>query len=297
MTKTLILGGLTVGAALVWVAASDAGWLRRGCRPLVCVTSQPVCAPCPPVCGCAPTLRPCPTVGWPVVTSPPTPVPVQTFVSPKGRTYRVIDTLEKGEFVETGRPPSAAAAATAADNFNGTDRKAAKTSIADAPVESFSSVRELLATLPADNTMLALGISRDATSDRVQQEKRNVSVVGYIYAVKSEEDHDFHVILGMSPDDAGSAFLNVEVSGLPQGGVARAQLKAARTAFKNFFAPQGVNFSSSYRKFDPPIPVRVEGSLFFDVDHAAGVVGPQGMRPKTAWEIHPVTAIEFEIDP
>jgi len=33
------------------------------------------------------------------------------------------------------------------------------------------------------------------------------------------------------------------------------------------------------------------------VDHAAGVVGPQGMRPSTAWEIHPVTKIEFEIDP
>jgi hypothetical protein len=26
----------------------------------------------------------------------------------------------------------------------------------------------------------------------------------------------------------------------------------------------------------------------------AGVVGPTGMRPKTAWEIHPVTRIEFE---
>jgi len=74
-------------------------------------------------------------------------------------------------------------------------------------------------------------------------------------------------------------------------------LKEARTAFKDFFREHGDQFGSSYKKFDPPIPVRVEGSLFFDLDHAAGVVGPQGMRPSTAWEIHPVTKIEFEIDP
>jgi hypothetical protein len=40
--------------------------------------------------------------------------------------------------------------------------------------------------------------------------------------------------------------------------------------------------------------VKVTGSLFFDVDHKAGSVGPTGMRPKTAWEIHPVSDIQFE---
>jgi hypothetical protein len=41
----------------------------------------------------------------------------------------------------------------------------------------------------------------------------------------------------------------------------------------------------------------VEGALFFDVDHAAGVVGPTQptpMRPKTAWEIHPVTNVKLQ---
>jgi hypothetical protein len=38
----------------------------------------------------------------------------------------------------------------------------------------------------------------------------------------------------------------------------------------------------------------VTGSLFFDVDHPAGAVGPQGHRPQTAWEIHPISSIAFE---
>jgi hypothetical protein len=37
--------------------------------------------------------------------------------------------------------------------------------------------------------------------------------------------------------------------------------------------------------------VRIEGSLFFDVDHAAGAVGPANMKPKSAWEMHPITKI------
>jgi hypothetical protein len=51
---------------------------------------------------------------------------------------------------------------------------------------------------------------------------------------------------------------------------------------------------SGYRKYTFPIPVVVDGSLFFDVDHAAGVVGPAGMRPQTAWEIHPVTRLALQ---
>jgi hypothetical protein len=35
----------------------------------------------------------------------------------------------------------------------------------------------------------------------------------------------------------------------------------------------------------------VTGSLFFDMDHLAGVVGTGEFKPQTAWEIHPVTSI------
>jgi hypothetical protein len=207
--------------------------------------------------------------------------------------YRMSDTGEAGVFVEKLRP-GGPGGATSSDDFAGNDRKAAKTSIADAPTETFGNVAGLIATLRSDDEMKSLGISEDTNSGRVQQEKRNVAVRGFIYAVKFEADHDFHVILGLDPNGRQKAFLNVEVSGLPIGGPDRAKLKEARTAFKDFFQEHGDRFSSTYKKFNPPIPVRVEGSLFFDVDHPAGVVGPTGMRPQTAWEIHPVTKIQFE---
>jgi hypothetical protein len=232
----------------------------------------------------------------PVVPAPV--APAQSFVSPKGRTYRVIDTGDRGEFVEPA-PMLGVGGAAPEDDFVGRDRKAAKTSIATGPMESFANVSDLLRSLVRDKKMRALNppISKDEMSDRVEQEMRNVAVHGYIYAVKFESDHDYHVILGMSEDDPVDAYLNVEVSGLPQGGAHRAKLKQARDAFKQHFQAADVRFGSSYKKFDPPIPVRLEGSLFFDVDHKAGVVGPQGMRPKTSWEIHPVTRIEFDIEP
>ena len=276
MTKSLRLAALSVVAVLVTVAVSDAGRLfgghRRACPAPAC--PQVIC-PCPAQ----------PAVDEGVL-----------FVSPKRVKYRIIDTRESGVFAEVRRPPSAVTGVTQPDDFNGHDRKAAKISIADAPLENFANIGKLVDSLAPESEMLALDISKDETSDRVAQEKRNVAVEGFIYAVKAEGDHDFHVILGTAPGE-NVTFLNVEVSGLPLGGPDRAKLKAARTAFKAFFGEHGSNFGNNYQKFNPPIPVRIEGSLFFDADHPAGVVGPSGMRPKTAWEIHPVTKIEFEIDP
>ena len=55
-----------------------------------------------------------------------------------------------------------------------------------------------------------------------------------------------------------------------------------------------------YVRFDPAIPVRIAGPLFYDADHKIdrdtreGVVGPSFARPSTSWEIHPVVRIEFE---
>jgi hypothetical protein len=45
--------------------------------------------------------------------------------------------------------------------------------------------------------------------------------------------------------------------------------------------------SHGYKKFDPPIAVDLTGSVFFDVDHPAGAIGPAGLKPSSAWEIHP----------
>ena len=46
---------------------------------------------------------------------------------------------------------------------------------------------------------------------------------------------------------------------------------------------------------DTIYPVKnITGTLFFDVNHDGGSIGPRNYAgPTTAWEIHPVTAIEF----
>jgi hypothetical protein len=181
-------------------------------------------------------------------------------------------------------------AAAGEDNFRGTDRRDAKTSIVAGDLESFASISDVLASLPPDDQMLALGISKAPDSQRVAAEQRNVAVPAFIYAAAKERDNDFHVILG-GPDALNTGnFMNAEVSGLPTGPF-RQKLTAPRQAFKDHF---GDNVPGrSYDIYDPPISVTVTGSLFFDVDHAAGVVGPDGYKPQTAWEIHPISSITF----
>ena len=52
--------------------------------------------------------------------------------------------------------------------------------------------------LPSDQFMRSYNppITEDADSDRVQEEKRNVSVTAFLYATKKEADNDYHMILG-----------------------------------------------------------------------------------------------------
>jgi hypothetical protein len=119
-----------------------------------------------------------------------------------------------------------------------------------------------------------------------------VVITGFLYASTKESDNDFHCIIGTAPGKPPQ-FVNVEVSGLPVSGPARVPLKAVRDAFIEFFGDD-LPGSSGYTKFKTPIKVQITGSIFFDIDHKAGVVGPVGFRPKTAWEIHPVSEIVFE---
>jgi hypothetical protein len=89
----------------------------------------------------------------------------------------------------------------------------------------------------------------------------------------------------------------MEVSGLPPKNNQKfdfADLNSARGAFKAFFGaklPGG-----TYDFYDPPIPIRIEGSLFFDMTHATGSrPGPHSLKSRmpTIWEVHPLTSITF----
>ena len=183
----------------------------------------------------------------------------------------------------------------AGDVFAGTGRRDAKTSLADGDIEHYARISDLRAKLMRDQYMLSLGIPASPESERSVAEQRNVVVGGFIYAVKKESDNDFHLIVGDRYCSVGSCLMTVEISGLPAAvtNPNRAHLTDVRAKFIAHFEGKEPG-RSRYTKFDPPIHVTLTGSLFFDVDHEAGVVGPAGLKPDTAWEIHPLSDIAFE---
>jgi hypothetical protein len=270
--RKLVILTLTVALALVaWDAESSACGRRRHNR---CCYSQVVCYPTQ--LASASRVQ--------IVSTKP-------FTSPGGRRFLIHQTSHQDAHEEAQVPTAKeASVAGGGDNFRGTDRKAAKTSIVDADPQPFSSIDDVLASLPSDDEMMALGISKAPDSQRVDAEQRNVTVPAFIYAASKEKDNDFHVILG-GPDALNTGkFMNAEVSGLPTGSF-RQQLTVPRQAFKDYFGDSLPG--RSYDIYDPPISVTVTGSLFFDVDHPAGAVGPSGYKPQTAWEIHPISSISF----
>ena len=186
------------------------------------------------------------------------------------------------------------------DDFAGTARKAAKLSISDAPTETFDTVTAVVDTLPAKGDMVRHHpeITTDAGSGRVREEERNVSLSAFLYAASREADNDFHLIIGQAPGQA-EVYMTMEVSGLPTADAdSFAQLKSARDSFQGFFGDKAPG--ASYDFYDPPIPVRVQGSLFFDMSHAHGrSPGPPTLHPHmpVIWEVHPISNIEFEPGP
>ncbi|MBZ5680278.1 MAG: hypothetical protein LAO24_09255 [Acidobacteriia bacterium] len=187
-------------------------------------------------------------------------------------------------------------AAAAGDNFAGTARKAAKLSIAAAKTENFTDVSKLIASLTPVDQMVKLKISTSATSNRVAQEKRNVHVTGFLFAASREADNDFHLIVGRDPKAGQETYMTMEISGLPPAtSSAFAALNTARTAYKQFFGTKNLP-GAGYHFYQPPIPVKVDGSLFFDATHSKGQApGPPSLKSRmpTIWEIHPVTKIKL----
>ena len=217
-----------------------------------------------------------------------------------GPHFRILRTLEVDEYERPIEPAQILALAALhpapSDNrFHGTARKDAKLSIAAAPTESFDDVNDLIASFVDHDTMEEMDIPTTANSDRVDEEKRNVRVKAFLYAASREDDNDYHLIIGRAPDKPPK-YMTAEISGLPPNGSASfARLDAARKAYFEYFG-DGLP-STSYEYYDPPREVEIEGSLFWDANHAnGGRPGPQKLRPHmpVVWEIHPVTKIVFE---
>lgn len=227
-----------------------------------------------------------------------------TFVSPTSKlTYKIEVVKDDREEEMRNLPPAErdaipALGAVADENYRGTARKAAKLSIANAPMETFGDLKDLIATLKAHNLMVnrTPPLKTTAASNRVAEEKRNIKLSTFLYAASREDDNDFHLIVGRAPGVTPATYFTVELSGLPPTtSPAHAKLKAAREAFKTYFGNDLPG--STYSFFTPPIPVEIEGSLFFDMSHAKGSrPGPSSLRSKmpVVWELHPITKIVLE---
>jgi len=233
-------------------------------------------------------------------------------ISARGRRFRVLRTTEVDEYESSPaavslrrvlgrRAPSAMAVAAATktkptgDQFAGTSRKAAKLSIAPGPTKTFADLKTLIASFVLDDKMIAHKpkIKTTASAGRVKEENKNVKVKAFLYAASREDDNDFHLIIGRAVTKSPEMYMTMELSGLPPANSpALAQLTAARNAFKVFFGAHLPNFS--YDFYDPPIPVTIAGSLFFDMSHSTGQrPGPPSLKSRmpTIWEVHPVTTI------
>ncbi|MES0038139.1 hypothetical protein NKJ74_23210 [Mesorhizobium sp. M0046] len=192
------------------------------------------------------------------------------------------------------------------ETFRGTVREVAKTRIAEAPIDEDNlTVKSYQASHPSDAEMQAKSISKKCDEFRVDAENRNVTVAAYLVAAKKEDDNDYHFILQDEGCRKPECRLTVEITGVPRLGGSKQKLKAAREYFKQqwplYSGHDEVPGSGNYLLFETPVLVRVTGSAFYDSDHpvnpnsGTGPVGPDGLKPGSAWEIHPVTS--FEIDP
>ncbi len=240
-----------------------------------------------------------------ISVSVPTPAIAATLgeAAPR-RQYAFIHTNEMDEYGEDAAAPSLAAANAAlppGDDFSGSDRRAAKLSISAAKMETFKDLKNLIKSLTAEDLMTnhTPKITKDSMSKRVKEEKRNVHVPAFMYAVAREGDNDFHLIIGRKPKAAPEMYMTMELSGLPpSNSKSSKRLKAARDAFKKFFNDHGENLPGAGYVFPhPPVPVTIEGSLFFDITHAKGPrPGPKSLKSRmpVVWEVHPITKIELK---
>ena len=214
-----------------------------------------------------------------------------------GQVYRAIPSGEK-ETYEAEQLAAEAVSCTrwgseGADVFDGCARRTPKTTMlpaSDAAAEPFEDISALKATLQDDGEMIhhVPLIAHDADSERVAEEMRNVSVDAYLYAVAKESDRDFHLIVGDKDCDASACFLNAEVSALPKTAARRPPFETVREALVDMF---GEEPGEAYWQIDPPAPIHIEGTLFYDIDHRPGAVGPSWAKPDKSWEIHPISVL------
>jgi len=186
------------------------------------------------------------------------------------------------------------------DKFCGTDRNAAKNSVANAYTLIYKNLPAFIKSLPSDDEMGKTHfpeIRKDSGSKRVDEEKKNIHIKqSWIYAIAQQSDGDYRIIIGDSPDKSKAVFFNVAISALPEmKNSSYNRLHSARQEFKNFF---GINNCCTIGKlfvFLTPVEIEFAGSLFFNKSgyDNKSEIGFKNLKPKTYWEIHPITKIKY----
>jgi len=193
-------------------------------------------------------------------------------------------------------PPPRLRTAAASEMFNGKFRPEVKTSYSTARNEPVTDVESLLKNLPTDAQMTSEHpelIAKDKNHQnhrpRIDREERNVTVKAWLYWVGRQVDNDYHLILGdTSQLTSQTVFMNTEISGLPQGGSNQQPFVGLRNALRSTLATH----PNKNGAFVTPLPVSITGSLLWDGEHRnpnnSGPKKPVDIRPKKAWEIHPI---------
>jgi hypothetical protein len=211
----------------------------------------------------------------------------------------------------TKAPPAAPAMDYVNMSFRGDYRAFPKTHYARysdgkmVATEIFDDLHALKKTLPPDERMRQKYADQLGNNARFPEELRNVSVVAYLHAVRlkygidahgNQADLNFQVLLGTSPRQGEGRFFSAEVSGLPHGGGDIASFSATRRQVVQLVThvakvPEK-SFRAAFAQINPPIKVKVTGSLLFDAQVRAGSAGPDYAKADSGWQINPVISID-----
>jgi hypothetical protein len=172
--------------------------------------------------------------------------------------------------------------------FKGVARKTAKINISEGETLLFETVCDLLEYLPPDSTMQQMGI-KDKTR-RLPEEDFNVIIKSaYLFSIELEDDNDLHLLIGDIIDSVKTNLMTVEISGLPdcRNPSYKTLLSVRKHLYEEYpkcFSGKRVRPTKKFRR------ITIQGSLFFDNRHPAT---GKANRPKTAFELHPVTYLRF----
>jgi hypothetical protein len=229
------------------------------------------------------------------------------FKTPKGN-YILFDVSNEADSLTSKTPEEQAESKTKTNSecegpdFDGSYRKVVKYTPSKKPLEIINDAGELFTQLATTQTEMCNNRNSLPVASRTTQENRNVQLkTVYLYTFKRQSDEDYHVIFGTTNNINNAKFFNAEISGLsPIGTYGYDKLKKVRTDFETYFQVNNT-CRNSYYKNDfrkHPIKICLSGSLFYDGEHCTHYQdnGPQNwkiMEVKVAWEIHPITSLEF----